>query len=52
MRKCFNPLINNLLIINGLKTRCIHKTSINLDVMEFFDDKKNWGENEIKTGIN
>jgi len=28
----------------------IHTTSSRLDLMEFFDDKKNWGKNEVRTG--
>lgn len=27
-----------------------HTTQKRMDLMEFFDDKKNWGENEIKVG--
>ena len=27
-----------------------HSTAKRNDLMEFFDDKKNWGENEVKVG--
>lgn len=30
--------------------RNFHRTSINNDLMEFFDDKKNWGESKIQVG--
>lgn len=28
----------------------IHHTHPRLDLMQFFDDKKNWGQNEVKSG--
>lgn len=28
----------------------IHSTPARYDLMEFFDDKKNWGKNEVKSG--
>lgn len=29
---------------------CFHTTSVKRDLMEFLDDKKNWGQNEVKVG--
>lgn len=29
---------------------CFHGTAVKHDLMEFFDDKKNWGESEVKVG--
>ncbi|XP_055375466.1 39S ribosomal protein L47, mitochondrial [Condylostylus longicornis] len=31
-------------------TKKVHTTKILKDLMEFFDDKKNWGESEVKVG--
>lgn len=28
----------------------IHTTANRFDIMEFFDDSKNWGQNEVKHG--
>lgn len=28
----------------------IHQSSVRRDLMQFFDDKKNWGQSEVKTG--
>ena len=33
-----------------MDTRSIHSTSPKLDLMEFFDDPKNWGAREVKSG--
>ena len=39
---------NNLPAISSAKE--LHTTPIKYDLMEFFDNKKNWGLNEIKCG--
>nr|CAG4645106.1 EOG090X0DBE [Leptodora kindtii] len=36
--------------ISRVDTRSIHSTSPKLDLMEFFDDPKNWGAREVKSG--
>jgi len=37
---------------NQIEIKLFHKTSNNYDIMEFFDDPKNWGESNVKTGLN
>lgn len=34
-----------------LHKRGFHLTKKKLDLMEFFDEEKNWGEKEIRSGI-
>lgn len=34
-----------------IKINSIHLTSKCNDLMEFFDEKENWGENQVKTGL-
>lgn len=42
----------NILLISRLTSCCssIHTSSSYGGLMEFFDDKKNWGETEVKVG--
>ena len=48
---CLSPPKTVSLAVSGLRAQAFHKTSVNFDVMEFFDDPKNWGESEVKTGL-
>ncbi|CAD6995829.1 39S ribosomal protein L47, mitochondrial [Ceratitis capitata] len=41
---------NVLTALSALNTRTFHSTSPRQDLMEFFDDPKNWSENEVKVG--
>ncbi|XP_018577710.1 39S ribosomal protein L47, mitochondrial [Anoplophora glabripennis] len=46
-----NFTISNSKILNtSLCRRNIATTSVKYDLMEFFDDKKNWGAQEVKSG--
>lgn len=31
-------------------TAALHTTAVRRDLMQFFDDKKHWGQNEVKSG--
>ncbi|XP_037039154.1 39S ribosomal protein L47, mitochondrial [Bradysia coprophila] len=45
------PLLNKLSVVPLLQSsQAIHTTIQRLDVMEFFDDPKNWGQDEVKHG--
>ncbi|XP_043249391.1 39S ribosomal protein L47, mitochondrial [Colletes gigas] len=47
-----NPILNPTCIRRVSTSQCafIHTTSKRNDLMEFFDDKKNWGRKEVKVG--
>ncbi|XP_060517701.1 large ribosomal subunit protein uL29m [Cylas formicarius] len=40
----------NIVRNKSANLRCICTSSIKNDLMEFFDDKKNWGQTEVKSG--
>lgn len=56
-------IFSSMSVTNSMKTKCVprsssavcpclyfHGTAVKHDLMEFFDDKKNWGESEVKVG--
>lgn len=49
-----SQLCSNFFLTNrnstSITSNAFHTTSSRQDLMEFFDDKKNWGENEVKVG--
>lgn len=45
------PQQTRSLTAGGLRLQAFHQTSVSRDLMEFFDDPKNWGETEVKTGL-
>jgi len=44
----YNVSIMN--IFTCITSRFMHTSSIRLDLMEFFDDKKNWGTEKVRVG--
>lgn len=38
------------LLPNAVQQRGIHSSPLRLDLMQFFDDKKHWGQSEVKSG--
>ncbi|XP_015926717.2 large ribosomal subunit protein uL29m isoform X2 [Parasteatoda tepidariorum] len=50
--KLFSEGLKKLSISKSIieNSRSFHRSSICCDLMEFFDDSKNWGEEEVKSG--
>jgi len=50
LRRIIFSATSKLPVVFGKSQRYFSVTSIRPDLMEFFDDKKNWGEQNIRVG--
>lgn len=48
----FSKIFSSTKVLSVISSKQIHTTSPRNDLMEFFDDKKNWNQNEVKSGRN